>query len=504
MPRSARLVLAASLLAALPPAARAEPPLAEIGHKGAVYVVAWSPDGQLLASAGQDGTVILTRVATGKEALRFRAQGTVKGLAFAPDGKSLALKGTGESFSLYDAASGKLLKTLGNALLMYGGPHVAFSADGTTVTAVGVGERLTWQHTRGGASGSKMGSPPAGGYAAVAPDARRTAWGYPNGQVQMSDPNGLNFRVFRVGQAHSIAFAPDGRHLASGNADKAVRLWDIGGGREVRRFEGLGSAAQRLVFSANGKELAALEADARAVRVWDVERGRARRQLTALRARVNDLALSPDGKTLATAGDDGKARLWNVAVRDVARPANPTALSAPQLEALWEDLGSTDHERADTAFRGLASAGDRTLPFLRERLRRVVMPQVDAARVEKLLRDLDARTYAARHRAFAELAKYGEVVEPQLRRLLAGKPSAETARRAHQLLARLQEPGLSPDRARALETVELLEWLRTPAARRVLEEVVRDGLLRQLRTEAAEALRRLDARAGTPAEKQGP
>jgi hypothetical protein len=497
MPRFATLVLTASLLAALPPAARGEPPLAEVDHKGAVYVVAWSPDGKLLASAGQDGTVILTRVATGKEALRFRAQGTVKGLAFAPDGKSVALKGTGESFSLYDAATGKLQKTLGNALLMYGGPHVAFSADGRSVTAVGVGERLTWQHAQGGASGSKMGGVPAGGYAAVAPDGSRTAWGYPTGQVQMCDPNGLNFQILQVGQAHSIAFAPDGKHLASGNADKLVRLWDIGGRREVRRFDGLGSAAQRLVFSANGKELAALTADALTVRVWDVERGRARRQLAALRARVNDLALSPDGKTLATAGDDGKARLWNVAVRDVARPAKPTPLSAPQLEALWEDLGSTDHERADAAFRGLASAGGGALPFLRERLRRVVMPQVDAVRVEKLVRDLDARTYAARNRAFLELARYGELVEPQLRRLLAGKPSAEAARRVHQLLARLQEPGLSPDRARALETVELLEWLHTPAARSVLEEVARDGMLRQLRTEAAEALRRLDARTST-------
>jgi hypothetical protein len=496
MSRRAPFVLAASLLSALPAAAPAEPPLHEVSHSGAVFVVAWSPDGKLLASAGQNGTVILTEAATGKEARRFQADGAVKGLVFSPDGKKLALRGTGESLALYDPATGKRVNTLGRGLEMYVGQHLAFSADGKSVTAVGFGERLTWQFTQGGASGSKMGGPQTG-CAAISPDGSRTAWGYANGQVHLSDPNGGNFQILNVGAVQSLAFAPGGRLLASGNADKLVRLWEVGG-RQVRRFEGLEAVPYRLTFSANGKTLAAMASGGMTVRVWDVERGRVRRQLTALRAPITGLALSPDGKTLATAGDDGKARLWNVAVRDVERPKTPAVLSAPRLKALWEELGSTDHARADAAFRGLASAGENGIPFLKERLRRVVVPHVDAARVEQLVRDLDARAYSVRNRAFVELAKYGEVVEPRLRKLLAGKPSAEAARRVGQLLARLQEPGLSPDRARALDAIELLEWLHTPAARRVLEGVARDSLLRQLRTEAAEALRRLDA-----AEKQG-
>ncbi len=493
MHRPSLLVLAASLLAALPQPARAEPPLVEVSHQGAVYAVAWSPDGKTLASAGQQGTIILTDVAARKELRRFRAQASVKGLAFSPDGKSLAVKGDGESLSLYDVATGKMVKTLGPGLQMYTGNQLAFSADGKSVTAVGPGERLTWMHTQGGASGSKHAPVPANSSAAVSPDGSRTAWAYPNGQVQLADPSGLNYQQIQVGAAHSVAFGPGGKQLASGNVDQFVRLWDAAAGRELRRFDGLGAVATRLSFSANGKLLAALATGGKTIRVWDVERGRPRRQLTGLRAAATDLALSPDGRLLATVGADGKARLRSMAVRDVARPDKPAALPAKELAALWDDLGSEDHTRADAAFRKLAGAGETAVPFLRERLRGVAMPPVDEAKLDRLVRDLNAPTYAVRNRAFAALMKQGELAEPRLRKLLAARPSLEAERRANQLLAKLQEPDLSPDRVRALEAIELLEWLQTPGARRALEEVARDGLIRRLRAEAAEALRRLDS-----------
>jgi hypothetical protein len=493
MQRALSITFTAVVLALLPQAARAEPPLLEVPHEGAVHVVAWSPDGKTLASAGRHGTIILTDVAARKELRRFRAQGPVKGLAFAPDGKSLAVKGDAESLSLYDVATGKMKMTLGTGLLMYSGQHLAFSADGKTVTAVGPGERLVWMHTQGGASGSKTAPVPANSSAAVAPDGSRTAWGYPSGQVQLSDPNGLNFQQLQVGPAHSLAFGPGARQLASGNVDKLVRLWEAGNGREVRRFDGLGAVAIRLAFSPNGKLLAALATGGKSIRIWDVERGRVRRQLNGLRAPVTELALSPDGKLLATAGDDGKARLWNLAVRDVERAAKPTPLPKKELAGLWDDLGKDDHARADAAFKKLAAAGETALPFLGERLRSVAMPAVDDARLDKQVRDLSSPVYSVRSRAFAALMKQGELAEPRLRKLLAAKPSLEAERRANQLLAKIAEPDLSPDRVRALEVIELLEWLHTPETRRLLEEVARDGLIRRLRAEATDALRRLDA-----------
>ncbi len=482
-------LLAAPLFLAA--AARAEPPLLEVAHQGAVWAVALSPDGKVLASAGQDGAVRLVNVASGKEVCTIRASGPVKGIAFAPDGKTLVLKPVGGALALHDTATGRQTKTIGGGLLSFLGHHLAFSADGTSVTAVGVGERLIWHHTRGGASGSRMGNPPGDGFAAVSPDGKTTAWGYANGQIQLSDATGLGYRQLRVGPARALALSPDGKTAVSGNTDKIIRLWEIGTGREVRRFEGLPETAVRLAFSADGKVLAAIASGGRAVRLWDVERGRARRQLTGLRAPVTDLALTPDGKVLATAGDDGRARLWSVATRDLVRPSKPAVLSARELEKFWDDLAAADHARADAAFRRLAGAGDGAVPFLRERLRRVAVPKVDPERVAKLVRDLDARSYGLRRQASAELAQYGEVVEVPLRKLLAARPSAEAARRAHQLLEKLKEPALAPDGVRCLEALELLEGLGSTESRRALEEIARDGLIRRLRTEAVEALQRL-------------
>jgi hypothetical protein len=467
----------------------AEPPLREVAHKGPVWAVAWSASGKLLASGGQNGMALLTDVASGEEVLRVQQQGGVKGLALARDGKQLAVRFEPGTICLFDPATGKEQKRLTDGLKNYRPHLMAFTTDGTTLTAAGVGEWLRWQHTKGGASASRVGKPPVGGYAAVSPDGRQVAWGAPAGNVQIYDMEGRRHHFLQVGQAHSMAFSPDGRTVAVGAADKTVRLWDLETRKEVRRCEGLREPAIRLSFSGDGKILAALASGGMLIRTWDAERARARRQLTTLPAPVTEIALSPDGRRLATASDDGKARIWNVAGRELPRPEKLVRLSDQELDGLWAALDGADYEKAEKAVVALAGA-ENAVPFLRERVRGVAIPEHDPKRLAKLVTDLDASAYTVRQKAFAELAKYGELAEVLLRKLLAGKPSAEAERRAHQLLARLKEPALTPERMRALEAIELLAALERPEARRVLEELAREALIPRLRAEAAEALQR--------------
>ncbi|WP_052424108.1 WD40 repeat domain-containing protein [Nonomuraea candida] len=132
-------------------------------------------------------------------------------------------------------------------------------------------------------------------------------------------------------EVNAVAYGPDGRTLASGGADGAIRLWNVEApGRAVPRgrpLQGHAGAVADVAFSPDGKTLASTGAD-RTVRLWQVgdpDRPAARgAPLTGHRAFVFGLAFSPDGRTLASGDGDGVIRMWNLAA-----PGGPAPLGRP-------------------------------------------------------------------------------------------------------------------------------------------------------------------------------
>jgi WD40 repeat protein len=128
-------------------------------------------------------------------------------------------------------------------------------------------------------------------------------WATPTGH-----PNGVN----------ALAFAPDGRRLATGGNDGAVVVWQVGRGAE-RKLPG--NPAMRvlcLAFSPDSATVAAGIGNS-ALALWQWATGAEPAMWPVSGGQVQCLEFSPDGSVLATGGSDGNVRLWDLAsgtVRD--------------------------------------------------------------------------------------------------------------------------------------------------------------------------------------------
>ncbi len=113
------------------------------------------------------------------------------------------------------------------------------------------------------------------------------------------------------GEATSVAFSPDGRLLATGSQDGAVRLWDVATGAEIRRLSGHTAEVNAVAFSPDGSLVASASGD-RTLRLWDTASGAVRATLRGHTGGVLALAFNDDGTLLASGSVDKDIRLWGV------------------------------------------------------------------------------------------------------------------------------------------------------------------------------------------------
>ncbi|MGH3869682.1 MAG: WD40 repeat domain-containing protein, partial [Pseudonocardiaceae bacterium] len=117
----------------------------------------------------------------------------------------------------------------------------------------------------------------------------------------------------------SVAFAPDGRTLATTSGDQTVRLWDLTDRDHPRPLgaplTGHTRAVYSVAFAPDGRTLATTSGD-QTVRLWDLtDRDHPRplgAPLTGHTGPVVSVAFAPDGRTLATTSVDRTVRLWDL------------------------------------------------------------------------------------------------------------------------------------------------------------------------------------------------
>ena len=166
-------------------------------------------------------------------------------------------------------------------------------------------------------------------------------------------------------------------------------------------------------------------------------------------------------------------------------------LSAKELQALWEKLGSAEAQAAQQAMGAFSRANEQTVDWIREHL--PPSQKVDTEQVARLIQDLDNDRFAVREEAEAALKCLAELAAPALRQALDGKPSAEVRRRASGLLEQI-ELGKTSAQLRSLRVIEILERSGAPATRKLLQELARGAPAARQTQEAKASLDRLDRR----------
>jgi guanine nucleotide-binding protein G(I)/G(S)/G(T) subunit beta-1 len=286
------------------------------GHLAKIYAMQWSETGPTLASASQDGKMIVWNAVTCLKMNAINLPSTwVMACGFSPSGEFVASGGLDNICSVWNLRNGNPTK-VSRELVGHDGflSCCRFIDNGQIITSSGDHTCALWDieqaqkikdfkhHTHDVLNVAL--NPEKTIFVSSSCDASAVAWDVRSGKAT---------HIFEAHDkdVNTACFMSNGHTFATGSEDNTCRLFDLRSWGEINRYEGA-CPVNSLAFSASGRLLYAAYADNNTCHVWDALKAEKKGSVSGHEAgkRISCVGVSSDGNALCTAGWDAVMKIW--------------------------------------------------------------------------------------------------------------------------------------------------------------------------------------------------
>jgi WD40 repeat protein len=287
-------------------------------HNGPVKAVAYSADGQMLATGGEDKMIYLWDLKTGELTGTIVNYFGIRALQFTPDNSILAA--CGSDIKLMDK-SGKLYRTYkGYTTDIW---SMDYNAQSHRLIAGSYAKYIkVWDFDNGNILFTLNGHEKSSLPVKINPAGDMAASGSLDKTVRLWNlVTGTELKKLEIHSENIFAvdFDPTGSYVLSASADKTIRLWNVETGKVVRTYPGHDGSVFDVRFSADGSHFLSCGAD-KVVILWETATGKMLNTFTGHGATVNSVRFSTDGQSFTSASDDQTVRIWKLEKKYFVEP----------------------------------------------------------------------------------------------------------------------------------------------------------------------------------------